>query len=664
MCVTLRVHLEVALHTRHRAALWALLGLAAVACDRDGQPGDTDSQEWAPASRATLQVSVTDGTSAVEGAWVVLEPSGRDAVTDSAGLAELPSLTEGSYTLQVSADGYDVGAATADVAGDDISVDVTLAAIEQVTLLYGTVLAPSGDPVDGALVAVGADSTTAGADGTYALEVDPGTLTVEISGPLGSSLRPWVSPQVEVSAGAAAEVSVTLPGGGSDAATYVGADTCLACHGSMRLAYEGTAHAAAARSLEDVRALPSADLLEPVVLAFQDGDTLDFPELGVAAHLGTDNTVVLEDSTGATSAAMPVVEVYGGHHAGAALAVEVSGERLLLPFAWSGDTAVLAYPEAFFDGSGVFVTPGAEASYDLRCSGCHSTGHAISEDAGAWSLVPHMSSAVESRVGCEACHGPGSEHAGSTDPDLILQPSLLPAYQQVEVCARCHEAAEDTTHGLSVEPGWPMTDTGASLSAFDVLSDYATPVHDPWPELDAAMGPFDHAGDFRLSPHQGAYVGTCTDCHAPHGTGQVASLRAGPDDASLCTSCHASMFPDAAAIAAHAGHETQVPSCTGCHVSRAGVLYAVDGAGIGELHAHTLIPADPALALQVFDDAGVDTLPLGSVPPNACLDCHYRAVQEGLEAGIEVNAYVGDPTERHTYEVFSALYQSLYGGSR
>jgi len=63
-----------------------------------------------------------------------------------------------------------------------------------------------------------------------------------------------------------------------------------------------------------------------------------------------------------------------------------------------------------------------------KCYECHTTGY---KEGGFKSIesTPELS-----QVGCESCHGPGSLHAESQDPqDIVAKPSK-------ETCTKCHNS--------------------------------------------------------------------------------------------------------------------------------------------------------------------------------------------------------------------------------
>lgn len=151
----------------------------------------------------------------------------------------------------------------------------------------------------------------------------------------------------------------------------------------------------------------------------------------------------------------------------------------------------------------------------FRCFQCHSTGP-LKLEAG-FRIEPH-----ELGVQCEACHGPGEEHATSQRP--IRNPGKLTAAQLNEACGACHRrpaAAGDDTN-------WT----------------------DPW---NARHQPLylSQSACFRKS--QGAL--SCLTCHTAH----APLSRAAPGYDAQCARCHAKP-----------AHRTAVAgkSCVGCHMPR------------------------------------------------------------------------------------------------
>jgi predicted CXXCH cytochrome family protein len=153
------------------------------------------------------------------------------------------------------------------------------------------------------------------------------------------------------------------------------------------------------------------------------------------------------------------------------------------------------------------------ASGILRCFQCHSTGPL--RLAANFRIEP-----FEAGVQCEACHGPGAEHAKSRAP--IRNPRRLSATELNQFCGACHRMPPPA----GVETDW----------------------NNPWnvrhqpPYLSQSACFAKSSG--KLS---------CLTCHPPH----TSVSRVAADYDPICTTCHA-----------RTKHSTNVAnrSCIECHM--------------------------------------------------------------------------------------------------
>jgi hypothetical protein len=157
------------------------------------------------------------------------------------------------------------------------------------------------------------------------------------------------------------------------------------------------------------------------------------------------------------------------------------------------------------------------AGYDCRTDGGTDTAPARTQP---WAKNPGMgpqthggyySSWTFDGVQCEACHGPGVGHA-TTNSNL----GVLTLAGGVEICAKCHIRAENTTPvGKNTECGGdsnPKILTNGALITGDFIGH-----HESYNELVGYNGDGVHASL------------TCTTCHDPH----KRSIKAGTNVASL-----------------------------------------------------------------------------------------------------------------------------------
>ena len=679
--------------------LSAALSLGVAGCGPDAPPDTGLGWSWESAARPALTVTVTDAVTGagVEGAWISLP--GRDAATDASGVATVAGLDAETFSVAVGASGYatsDVTEVTLDASGGALSVSLVPDDAAGAALV-GTVAGPGAweSGVEGATVWVddALVATTDAAGEFLAGGLTGGDLSVRSEPPDGASLVAWEVDGLAVADGEQARVAVTLAARPPDDALYVGASSCRSCHADAGHDHLRSAHGAAGRDPDEL-GLGISGLKS----AFSAGDLVSIGDAvsGAWVQLGTSGgawTAEVGDGGGSSTGALTVVEVYGGHRAGAALAVEAGDTLALLPIAWAldgqglGSAAedagwVTQITDGWFNGSGRLSLdsagrPGAEASWDLQCAGCHATGHRLVESpAGVYARDARADGdTMEREVGCEACHGPGSAHLEAAEDErvtTILNPALLAPARRVELCARCHERTAARDAPFSDAPPWPVSADGLALGPLDLVSDVAASAPEWWATVDVSAAHRDQVGDLRGSPHQdtaGGYIGACEDCHAPHGGGDGASLQVTAGELALCTSCHASAFPDDDAVLAHTAHPIieedrwGAASCAGCHVPRlASVLRPDAVSGAWEGHSHGLWMVEPQAAVDAF--GGEEELPLGSVPTPSCLDCHLQREAEADDAGGACACPRGDPELRQTYIDLQSAYDLLFGEDR
>ena len=179
---------------------------------------------------------------------------------------------------------------------------------------------------------------------------------------------------------------------------------------------------------------------------------------------------------------------------------------------------------------------------------------------------------LQNGVGCERCHGPGSEHAAGRAK--MVNPAKLPAARRDSVCAQCHLSGE-----VRVEK------RGRQLAAFragDALADFATYFVIPGGDAGVkATGYVERFAESRCKQASGDKL-WCASCHDPHAVPapeqRVAYFR------EKCLSCHARPH----------GDKVAGPDCVACHMPRA---RALDG-GHGVLTDHG-IPKKPGPAVAV-----------------------------------------------------------------
>lgn len=250
----------------------------------------------------------------------------------------------------------------------------------------------------------------------------------------------------------------------------------------------------------------------------------------------------------------------------AAYSVTNGNQRISYPLAWAFGTGRVAQSYLFKKEDGGFyearvtfftrlkaldftpwrslLTPSslAEAMYRpvgsaevQQCFACHSTASNAGGQFDEKRLIPGVT--------CEACHGPGANHAKSMDASIahkprstkqeIYNPEGLPPQDAVDFCGACHGTFWDTklsgTKGVSTTRSAP----------------YRLVTSKCWGN-----------GDSRL---------TCTACHDPHQ--QLETDAAAYDH--VCRSCHV-IEPKQKATISHPGAPCPkaVSNCTNCHMEK------------------------------------------------------------------------------------------------
>ncbi len=80
------------------------------------------------------------------------------------------------------------------------------------------------------------------------------------------------------------------------------------------------------------------------------------------------------------------------------------------------------------------------------CDGCHSVGYDI-----------HTKQVAEWNVGCERCHGPGSEHVVHAARGNILNPAAMDSVAANDTCIQCHSQGRPLTSPIEGKYyDWPV----------------------------------------------------------------------------------------------------------------------------------------------------------------------------------------------------------------
>jgi len=232
------------------------------------------------------------------------------------------------------------------------------------------------------------------------------------------------------------------------------------------------------------------------------------------------------------------------------------------------------------------------------CDGCHSVNYDIK-----------TKTVTEWNVGCERCHGPGSEHVKNPVSATILNPARENYVAASDVCIACHSQGRPLTNPIEGKYyDWPVGyDPTRKLRDFWKLEDHKLGDTTFTHFADGTAHKNRMQGNDFVTSQMYAHGVTCFTCHDVHGTKFPASLR--KPVGSLCLDCHAPNSPSgphAPSIAAHTHHlsDSAGSECIACHMPK-----IAQTLGDVNVRSHTFRFVSPAMSesLQI---------------PNACNVCH------------------------------------------
>jgi predicted CXXCH cytochrome family protein len=245
------------------------------------------------------------------------------------------------------------------------------------------------------------------------------------------------------------------------------------------------------------------------------------------------------------------------------------------------------------------------------CDGCHSVNYDIA-----------TKKVTEWNVGCERCHGAGSEHVKQKGHGYIVNPAHLGYVQANDVCIQCHSQGQPLKNPI----GGKYYDWPVGFHVGGKLSDY-------WKLEEHKLGETSFTHFAEGTAHKNRMQGndfvqslmytrgvTCFSCHDVHGTKHDAVLWK-PANA-LCLDCHgpnAQNGPHAATIEQHTHHKHGGAGneCIGCHMPK-----IAQTIGDVNVRAHTFRFVSPAEA---------DALKM----PNACNVCHVDKTSAWATAALK-----------------------------
>lgn len=356
------------------------------------------------------------------------------------------------------------------------------------------------------------------------------------------------------------------------AAQYVGSKTCQSCHQDVYARWQKTAMANVVR---DPKVHPDAFAADPATAP----EDLRFTKEEVAFVYGSQWKQRYFKKSGDTYVPLPVqynleTKKWSKYHV-----------------ADGTDWWAVHYPDPKGDNSNRPTAP--------LCDGCHSVDFNIN------TRQPH-----EWNVGCESCHGAGSNHVASPKLFNILNPARQNFVQANDTCIQCHSQGQPRANPIKGQYyDWAVGyHAGLKLSDFWKLEEHklgeTTFTH--FPDGTAHKNRM-QGNDFVQSLMYTRGV-TCFSCHDPHGTENDAMLRKPANE--ICSSCHSpnnQNGPHTASLEEHTHHKPGSPGsqCVACHMPK--ILPELPGGPFVSTHTFKFVTPAQTDAMKI---------------PNACNTCH------------------------------------------
>jgi len=343
----------------------------------------------------------------------------------------------------------------------------------------------------------------------------------------------------------------------------------------------------------------------------------------------------------------------------------------------------------------------AEA-WDRNCASCHVTGPKVQMSVAgtdtSWTnswvgRVAGDSALTDQniRVGCESCHGPGSEHVASPSKDNIIAPSTWSMTKQstdlkLDLCGSCHYRAKSK----GGEFNYPyMEDQSAHYVPGAPMKDYIKDMFtgmNTWPDRVTSYAHHQSGQDYLRSKMYQAHVfkNGCWDCHAVHSQTALPyqlkkdfySLKPGEG----CMACHEEKGRTEVIAGRtynkHTKHPQSMSQCVNCHMTKTASIGFMDIPGnqfqefskrLYEFSNHGFNVIPPSMTKK-YASSGIN---IGMM--NTCAEsCHRNgrgsrnsndSIPEAPYWGVWDNTYGiwNEKTDIQLADTLNHFYERMYG---
>ncbi len=430
----------------------------------------------------------------------------------------------------------------------------------------------------------------------------------------------------------------------SDAAQFVGAAACQACHASESAEWRQSQHHAA-----------MTEATGQSVLGDFNNATFSYAGTTSTFFKRDGKFFVRTDGPDGKLADFQIKYTFGIYPLQQYLIEFPDGRLQALSIAWDahdraagGQRWFHLYPKERITHADELHWTRAAHNWNFACADCHSTELKKNYDPAANRF---QTTWAEINVGCESCHGPGSRHlawaeavrggasvADTGSKGLAVQLDERRAVtwapnaagnavrsqprtteREIEVCAQCHSRRSQIAEGYAA--GKPYLDYYRPLLLTSPL------YHPDGQQRDEVF----IWGSFQQSRMFAKGV-TCSDCHNPHS----GKLRAAGN--AVCATCHQPAKYDTTQHHHHKPGSTGA-ACAACHMPT--TTYMV----VDPRHDHSLRVPRPDQSVK-----------FGT--PNACTGCH--ADRKAQWAADKVKAWYGHAPQG--YQRFAAAFAAANAG--